>query len=253
MDYLDADFTKVVHYGGRFGYEVIHKFGRNSEIDTTSDPEDVWNAGGTMDWETVAAAVSVTSGSGDDDGSPLGTGAGELTIVGLDGSFAEQTEAITLNGASAVTTGATFLRVNRAFVSQVGTYHGSNAGAITATINGNNTFVIGAGDGQTLLARYTVPAGKVAYISSATIGVNATKSADLVLYQCQNAEVVASPFTGAKRAILVFDGVVGEFLFAPKVPLGPFMAKTDLWWTVAAVAANDTSVSVDFEILQATA
>ena len=249
--HLNEIYNRVVPYyaiakGDVAGESLVHKFGRNSDIDLGTTPEDVWLAGGLMTWPTAAAVVSVTSASANDTGSPTtNTGAHTLTIEGLDASFAPISETITLNGGFAVTTTASFIRVNRAFVATTGTYHGSNEGLITGTIGGSTMFTIGVGIGQTQIARYTVPAGFNAYILGGEISVDSGKTINIAFYQSPSADDVTQPYGGAKRLLIARDGLADYHPVEMPSPrkIDP---KTDLWWEVSSVSANNTSVTVDF-------
>lgn len=138
----------------------INKFGYNTAVGVTF--ETITDLGGDQYYPTSAGVVSiVSSDANDDDGD---TGARTVEIQGLDGNYEEITETITLNGTSAVTTTASFLRVFRGKVLTAGT-SGTNEGVITLSIGGNNVARISSGNGgQTLMAVYTVPAGKKGYI-----------------------------------------------------------------------------------------
>lgn len=138
----------------------INKFGYNTSVGTTF--ETITDLGGDQYYPTSAGVVSVVSSDvNDDDGD---TGARTLEVQGLDGNYEEISETITLNGTSAVTTTASFLRVFRMRVITAGTT-GTNEGNITASIGGNNIARISsANGGQSLMAVYTVPKGKTAYL-----------------------------------------------------------------------------------------
>ena len=154
--------------GEEFGLQVargkvrnashINKFGYNTSVGSSYEPiTDL----GTNNLPSTAAVVSVVSAStADDDGS---TGAEEVEIQGLDGDYNEITETVTMDGTTAVTTTATFLRVFRMRVTKSGS-GGVNAGNITASISSSDVALILADQGQTLMAVYTVPAGKKAYL-----------------------------------------------------------------------------------------
>lgn len=63
----------------RLGYvpgwlDPVHKFGRNSDIDTASDPEDVWEGGGLYTGQPVQASDAIEVVSNDANDSALGTG-----------------------------------------------------------------------------------------------------------------------------------------------------------------------------------
>lgn len=247
---LTRDFFLEVQKGNIPGHKLVHKFGRNPDVDTGTVPEDVWLTGGLMTWPTSAAVVSVTSTDTDDDGNPTSnTGAQTLTIEGLDASFDELTETITLNGTSAVTTTGSFIRINRAFVATTGTYHGNNEGSIVGTISGATMFTILAGVGQTQVARYTVPNAKTAYLESMIVSVDEKKSGGTVqLFHNPSADDTSQPFSGAKRLALQLDTVSGEEILNPKSPM-KFDAKTDIWFEVSLVGADSTPVDVDFELV----
>lgn len=138
----------------------INKFGYNTAVGINF--ETITDLGGDQYYPTSAGVVSVVSSDvNDDDGD---TGARTLEVQGLDGNYEEISETITLNGTSAVTTTASFLRVFRMRVITAGTT-GTNEGNITASIGGNNIARINsANGGQTLMAVYTVPKGKTAYL-----------------------------------------------------------------------------------------
>lgn len=138
----------------------INKFGYNSAVGTSF--ETITDLGGNQYYPTSAGVVSVVStDANDDDGD---TGARTVKVQGLDGNYEEISETITLNGTSAVTTTASFLRVFRMRVITAGTT-GTNEGNITASIGGNDIARISsANGGQTLMAVYTVPKGKTAYL-----------------------------------------------------------------------------------------
>lgn len=155
----DGSLGESVHLarGAIFKTSHINKFGYNTSVG--SSYETITDLG-TNNLPTSAAVVSVVSAStADDDGS---TGAEKVEIQGLDANFNLQTEIVTMNGQSAVTTTNTFIRVFRMRVTEAGS-GGVNAGNITASISASDVARINANEGQTLMAVYTVPAGKKAY------------------------------------------------------------------------------------------
>ena len=133
-------------------HKRLHKFGFNSPINETE--ETVWDVGGTYSYQSSALAMTVTSASGATDSGV------EVTVQGLDSSYKEVSATVTLNASGTATTTQTFLRVNRAFISG----SGAPAGTINIT-NSSTTYArITAGENQTLMAVWTVPAGYTAYL-----------------------------------------------------------------------------------------
>ena len=253
MTYItEKDFLIEVAKGNVAGHAIKHVFGRNSDIDTATVPEDLWPLGGLMDWPTAAQTLDIVSTSANDDGNPTtNTGAQTLTIEGLDTNFDEISETVTLNGTSTVTTSSSFRRVNKAYVATTGTYHGNNEGDITGdqTTSGDNMFDVITAFGHTQLGRYTVPLNKTAYLLTMFISVDSSKSgATVQMFKNPDAHDTSQPYSGAKTLVLEFDGVTGEEIWSPRSPT-VFAQRTDIWVEVSAVGANDTAVDVDFDIL----
>jgi hypothetical protein len=250
-----ADITS----GAVWGRSVVHKFGSNTAIGT--DIEDIWITGGIYTWLTAATTIEAISGSADDDAA--GDGCRTITVQGLDADFAAVEEDITMAGTIATSaTTAEFIRINRAFVKTAGAYAstsaGGNAGTITIrTSSGGATHCVIAhntdlttnfGLGQTQISRYTVPAGKTAYIESYQLSVETTKVVTFWLWQRQDTDTVTAPFS-SRRLVKQFDGVIDNLVSSLRAPIGPFPAKTDLWWSGAA-SIGTARASVDFEIVQ---
>ena len=95
---------------------------------------------------TTASTLDVVSDSSNDDGSPAGTGAQTILITGLDANRKTQTEILTMDGTTTVTTTKTYLGVNRIVVLSSGSTN-SNVGniTVTATTGGSNPNVILSG------------------------------------------------------------------------------------------------------------
>lgn len=241
--------------GNVLGATIVHKFGRNGDV-ANGTSEDISSQGGIYAWPQSPMTLEAISTSVNDDSG--GTGARVITVQGLDENFNAVEEDITMNGTSvSVATTATFIRVNRAFVKNAGTYSktdaGGNVGTITVRIEsaGATQIIIeieGALQiGQSQVARYTVPNGKTAYLLSSSLNVESTKTADIFCWQRQGADIVSAPFT-AKRLVFQFDAISGSAEFNPDSPSGPFPEKTDIWFSAFANSAN-TKVEADFELL----
>jgi hypothetical protein len=146
------------------GHTALNKFGQALDVDS-SNPTDVWDgADGSTSTDvwvppTTARTHDITSTSANDDTG--GTGAIDVLISGLDNSWEEQEETVTLNGTANVATANTYLRIFRMQCLTWGSGK-ENAGIITATAqtDGTVTAAIQAGNNQTLMAIYTVPADK---------------------------------------------------------------------------------------------
>ena len=135
----------------------IDKFGYNPSVG--SSYETIWDQGGTYAYLASAQQLTVTSAAGaSDDGV-------EVSIQGLDANWELQTVTVTLGATGVATTTETFRRVFRAFVS-----NGQDAtGDIDISYDGVTYAYIETEFQQTMMAVYTVPAGKTAYIVSGNI------------------------------------------------------------------------------------
>ena len=168
-----TDFKYEVAEGLRQGYTTWNKWGYNPDIDVGT--ETVWSVGGTFTPLSSAGTLEVVSSSANDDGDPAGTGTQSIIIYGVDANYGEQTEVVTMNGTTAVTTTNSWLGINRAAIYLSGS-GGINAGdiSITATTGGSDQAEIPAGEGSTQHAFFFVPAGHVGLMD--WLWVNAVKT-----------------------------------------------------------------------------
>ena len=233
-------------------HTFVRKFGANSSVSTSE--EIIWNNSGTYQgFLTSATAVRVASG-GDANDTAAGTGAREVTIVGLDENWEEATEAVaTAGGSASGNTTTTFIRVFRAYVSSSGTYGngltGANAGNIVIEDSGgSNTLAqIGTGLGQTELAVYTVPASKTLLLRRVEVTVAGNKPATVKFFQRQNADDTSAPVQ-SRRIVQQFDELEGEDVAEYRYTES-FAAKTDVWFTAAAVSGTSAADAVFYGVL----
>lgn len=242
---IDDPFLDIAR-GVRAKVSSVHKFGANGSVGTVE--EDIWTPGGIYPWPTAAETVRVKAG-GDANDDAAGTGARKVMIEGLDSSFNAVSEEVTLAGASASSpTSASFRRINRAYVTEVGTYTGTNAGQIQIE---NTTSLavladIAASDGQTEMSMYTVPNNFMAYLVGQTVTISGTKDGDARFWQRPGANDVTVPFQ-AKRIVAKVDGLTGEFE-EPFRAYVEFAAMTDLWWS-GVVDATTTRIATTYDLI----
>lgn len=239
--YLDVAKSEVS------GATYVNKFGRNDAIDSAT-PEEIWSSGGLRVLLSSAETLDVTSNATAD--STGGTGALTLYVEGLDASYNPINETVNITGSAASTTSQAFLRLFRAFVVTAGT-GATNAGIITidpsSSGSGSRQATIGAGDGQTLIGHYTVPATKDAYLIG---GVCSVVSASSPAIKQARIQLFRRDFGGAWRLQEEFsarsDGGSPMYI-TPSVPI-QFGPKTDLKW-LATVDNNGTSVYVRYTLI----
>ena len=166
------------------GASIINKFGQNIAVGTTLVP--VTSIGAYNTPQVSGATTLRIKAGGDANDTAAGTGAREITLVGLDETGSILIEALVTAGASAsaVTTG-TFMRLYTMSVSESGSYANastsSHADVITVengtggtdwgTIDVVDTF---AGS-RSNIASYSVPLGFTAYMFKWDVSIESTK------------------------------------------------------------------------------
>tara|TARA_S200002703_G_scaffold88606_1_gene76508 strand:+ start:1037 stop:1786 length:750 start_codon:yes stop_codon:yes gene_type:complete len=214
------------------GHKRVFKFGYNGDIDDSE--ETIWDVGGLYAYPASAVTMTTTSSSGATDENV------EVTIQGVDASYNELSETVTLNSSGTATTTGSFLRVYRAFVSS-GT---ASAGSITIANGGTTYAYISAADQQTLMALWTVPAGYTAYLFQV----------DTTAFTVQNNKVatirmLTRELNGVFRTQNKFDLFEGSYHLDITCPQ-PIPEKTDIEFRAIADSSNaDLRVAASFDII----
>ncbi len=221
----------------------VYNFGRNPDVDTAAVTEDIWTIGGDFIFPTVAEPLECVSTSANDDGSPLGTGAHTLVVLGLDGGYELVTETITLDGTTPVVSTTSFLRTNRALIDTAGSSF-TNEGEIDC-IQQTSTlplFRVPELKGQATNVAFTVPDGFTLLVTRlyGSIGRNQATAATL--------EFVIRPFGKAARTVgyagLNSQGTTWSNQLYP-IP-AEIPARTDVKMRVS-VESNNSDVNAGFE------
>ena len=233
------------------GWSVVHKFGKNDGVGGSPEPLCL---GGIYRMPQVANATTLRVKAGNANDTAGGSGAREVTLIGLDETGAEVIEAVPTAGASAgAASTATFIRLYRAYVSASGTYPlaiGTNSQAAAIVIEkgagSEDWMIIAATMAQSHVGAYTIPLGKTGYLNSWFATDDGNKDYDLMLFVRENILETAASYSGF-RNMTHLVGIKDPFVPVFKVPEGPFPALTDIVW--AARAGQATTVSIDFESL----
>ncbi len=240
-----SDFYFEVARGAEAS-SYMHKFGRNPDIDNAPGTfEAIWNGGADYTGfdATGAETVEVVSSSTDDDAA--GTGARTIVVQGLDGNYAKISETVILDGTTAVDTANTYIRLDRMRVATAGS-GGANVGTITASQKTSGTVfaAMPIGYNQTMIAAWTVPAGKTAYLASwfASLADKATAECNIRLLWRPFGEV----FQTKEEFALMGAGTsyVSRDYKVPKV----ISAKADIKIMADSNAAN-TGVAAGFDLI----
>lgn len=169
---VTADFDTEVALGNISNYTEGTISGRNPEINTTTDPEDIWNGGGMYTGQPrnfTPETVQVFSSSVLDV-NITGTGAWQVRFTGLRSrtSTFYETETVNLNGTTPVLSVGTWWRINDAKILTAGTGR-KNAGTITirsSTTTANVFTVMPIGLNETSPTAFTVPFGQKCLIKT---------------------------------------------------------------------------------------
>ena len=161
--YYPDDFAINIARGIVKGTSSNHKFGAvpqmsNANTGTIWDINDTTYPWTAFDIANTAVIPAVDSG---DDGKTI-------TVQGLDQDYNFVEENFVVSDTVSTTGSTQFKRINRAFVSA----GADNVANVNITYNSVNVARIGAGNGQTLMSVYTVPAGTdmflMKFVSSAS-------------------------------------------------------------------------------------
>lgn len=244
-----ANFDKFAeHYSNSYfhqiglgtipGHRRIVGLGNNPNVDTTTLPEDITSAGGLYVFMDTASALEIVSDSAND--TAAGTGARSVTIMGLDASYKEVNQVVTLNGLTPVAVPLPLLRVNRLVIATAGSGR-TNAGTITCRriSDGLGQRTMPVGFGVSRASMYSVPAGYTLSVNQYFASINRTggtaRSASMITMHQTAAGVQFSPFefTVESSAPMFFESLPGTII----------TEKMDFWLRCQSVSTNGTNVT----------
>lgn len=238
------DFGLQVSRGQVRGHRALHIFGFNPDIDAGVE-ETVWTYGGLYTHLAAKSKLKISSGNNND--AAAGTGARTVLVQGINGTGAEQSEIVTLNGQTGTETVNEYTEINSLSVLTVGSGR-FNAGQIYAgtgdlTAGVPQTVIghIAVGENQSQQGHYTVPKGYTAYFKHGNMSTGTTTNGYVI-----GKLKVRTPDDVIRTAAIVtfFSGEVDfEFNYPILIPEGACV------FANALTTKNDESVSVYFEIL----
>ena len=180
--FLSAMNGSVGHFplanGQINGISHINKFGYSGSISSLST---IWDGSNIYTYSSSAGEVTIAGNSADD--------SAVIEVQGLDANYNLVTQDITLDDEGDGTGTTELIRVFRARVKTPAAGQTTNAADLSIRISAQQRARILAGNGQTLMAVYTVPAGKTAYLLNITMSVD--KNTDVIY------KLFARPFGGA--------------------------------------------------------
>lgn len=150
---VSADWLSQVGRGKVAGTTAFNLFALGPAQSTTI--RTIWELGGSTEYVFPAAAVTMTLVSS----SPIDGGVAQVFVSGLDSSYNQITEIVTLNGVVGVATTNQFLRVNVLVMLRPAAGQTANVGNISCTNGGITYGYITATYGKSQGGYYTVPNG----------------------------------------------------------------------------------------------
>jgi hypothetical protein len=235
-------FALDVAKGNVTGTTGVNKFGRNIDVDTGS-VEDIWDGGETWIQPTAARLHDIVSSDNGD--IAAGAGARTVQVYGLDSAYGLQDEIVTMNGTAGTPTANTYTMIHRVIVRSAGG-SAQNIGSITATAQTDDTITaaILAGNNQTLMAIYQVPANKTAYMTTIYADMQrnvTTGAANIFLKEKPDGEVFQTKFV---RGIV---GTGSSLNYEWGVPR-QIAAKTIIKMA-ADVSSSNTDIAAGFDLI----
>ena len=217
------------------GYSFNHKFGAVPSMSSGATGS-IWDVNDTLyPWDALGSGSVVNVERNDVADSGI-----DVTIQGLDDNYNFAEETITITGADQVGT-QLFTRVNRAFISGAVT-NAANIDIEAGSVGGTTVARITAGFGQTLMAVYTIPAGKTGYLlHGTTTGSSDTDASGLMMVRYFG----TSAFRVAHSFELQLRGGQYDYTFTtpPSIP-----EKTDIDIR-ASMRSNNKRITAAFDIL----
>jgi len=236
----------AIAQGGIAGYSSMNKFGENPDIDTGTDPEDIWDYGGTYTFSTTADITQISSSDNGDNQ--------EITVIGLNSSWEEVTQTKDLTGQTAATLGTALVRVYRAYNSDSTEFDGdvyittTGAGLSSGVPTTANTVraMIRPEHQQTLMCIYTVPADRTAYFTSGYVSFSKGKK-DATADFAWKARGFGGVFqTKSKIGVSAAGSSAWSYNYGVPVTLP---AKTDVKITCEEVSSDNSGVSGGFDLI----
>lgn len=231
------------------------RFGRNTAIGLSFTP--VTRSGFYRTPQSTGAVALRVKAGGNANDTAAGSGAREITLVGLNASGDVITEAIATAGASAsATTTQSFIRLTSAYVSKSGTYAsqttGSQAGAITIerSTGGEDWAVIAdgtLGKGQAEIAAYTTPRFKSAAVMNMIVSSDSDKKSNIVMFKRENILETAAPYS-PMTLVVEFPQSAGliDVAFDPPLYFPPLCD----FGFLASVSASTVDVSIGIDMVE---
>lgn len=227
------------------GQRSEFKFGHQAAISSAEIA--IWDLAAAYAYLSSARVMSV--GSSDANDMSTGSGARTVKVWGLDSDYNEISETVTLASTAAASTTQEYLRVFRAKVITAGS-GGKNAGIIyvgastmTGGVPADKYAAIGTSENETLMALWTVPAGKTAYLQKIS-GNAGVATADIGATIRLKVRELGEVFQTKEKFNSIRAMVSLERATPKAIP-----EKSDIEMTAERVGSTDVDVAATFELI----
>lgn len=241
LDVSNKDINVEIPRGNIVGQTAVNKFGRNSSI-TAAATQEIWDGNRVYIFPTSASITHIRSAVD----SAITQGV-TLEVQGLDTDYTLVTQTKATDGADSTTEVELDTALRRVFRVKVlddtamdqDIWVGPDPASAA-----NASAIVQAGNNQTLMAIYCVPAGKTAYMTSWKATVNPATNLDptsmpIRMWARDNANTYAPQLKD-------IQGLISGTLRVPYIPYYQFTEKTDIYFTAAPVGkAADVSLGFD--------
>ena len=217
----------------------IHKFGSNPDVSNTvssTSPETVWDGSDEYTFPPDGGTgIQIKSSQADTQ---------EFVVQGLDENFESQYWTGNLNGTNAVNIDGTWSRVFRAYNNGTTDYGGTvdiHASGDASTVYAKSL----AGNNQTLMAVYTVPATCTGYLLGYHMSAHNPGSASEIGYTTQIKTREYGKVFRVQEVTSVTTSSLAKNSYPFPLQLPP---KTDIIVNVVSANGNNGAVDADFDI-----
>ena len=217
-----ADFLTQVARGKVDGASQVNIFAYSEQVKPSPTYYTLWELTGTTQYAFPASSVVMTLASTSASDNTQAT----VLISGLDAAWALQTETVTLNGTTNVTTAKSFLRINSMILTSPGTGQASNVGVITAKNGGITYAQINAGIGRNQAALYSVPNGYTLYLYSINAFNGDASAGNFLNYQVKSTN---NALTNPVTLTILQTSWDTQYQVIRQNPF-PYTQKTDVQW-----------------------
>lgn len=248
---VDFPFASAISTGG--ATTRVATLGTNPDIDTTTQPEDVWAGAelGTLNgidhrfiqFPSAATSMEIVSDSAND--TAAGTGARTVLIQYLDANYNRANVVVTMNGITPVAIGPQMMRINAVIVATAGTTpRGTNAGNISVRAAGGlgatYSYML-AGQSIARSSLFTVPDKLEMDVLSMFISINRTDTNSRAASFSLCIQNSAGRLIKGLELSCTTDAPYRHE--AASVPLNVIAPRTDVWLTCEAVSVSNTNVT----------